>query len=336
MTHEASPAVSVVIPNYNYGRFLEETLRSVLAQTFEDYEVFVIDDGSTDESRGIVEKIRPGFKGRLQYFYQDRRGLSESRNVGIERSRGRFISFLDADDVWLPNALKELTCALENSGAGAVYSNTEFFDDKTGAILGTNFNGSTGKLPRNGECLDALFLQGSFMPIMTTMVKRDVFEKIGLFDVSLRVGEDYDFWLRVAAHYPIGYVNRILCRVRRHGSNLTFQSLKHARAQVKILKKTLRAMPSLKNRLGEAVIHKRFYKAYLDLGRELVLADQRKRGRLYLKRALEMDPNPLMDNVLFYSFLSYLPSASWFKKKRENWHRLRARLGPPFSKGAAI
>ncbi|MBI4432528.1 MAG: glycosyltransferase [Candidatus Omnitrophica bacterium] len=325
MPEKNPPKVSIIIPNYNYGRFLGDALKGVLNQTFTDYEVIVVDDGSTDDSRSIIDRMMPVFKGRLRTVYQKNKGVYAARNSGLRMANGIFISFLDADDVWMPTALEHLVQSLERSQAGVVYSDTEFFDNQTGRGFGATFKAGSDKKPCMGQCLDELFMRGNFIPFMTTVVRREVFDAVGNFDESFRVAEDYEFWLRVSRRYPIGYVNEVLCRVRRHGENLTLKSVAQFRSQIRIIKRSLCSMPEVRRLVSPAQIKDRLYGLYYDLGRELVLAGKRKRGRLFLAKAWQINQKPFGNKMIFYMALSYFPFMDPIRFFREWLHALRMR-----------
>jgi len=315
-----NPLVSIIVPNYNYGRFISETLRSILRQTFTDYEVIVIDDGSTDNSRDVVDHMASDFGERLTYIYQNNQGVSAARNKGIKTARGQYIAFIDADDIWLIDTLGKLVNFLENNpNISMVYGNTEFFDSSTYKSLGFDHGNNSLKIPYTGKCIDQLFIRGNFIPIMTTLTRREVFNSIGFFDVRFRVGEDLDMWLRLTASYEIGYINEVLCRVRRHGNNLTFNYLEDIKVEIIRTRKVLRMNPRLKEFLGEDIITKKWYLAYYHLGMQLILKSDRKKGRRWLKKALKLNLNPFINKIYIYYCLSYLPFIGIIDKARQSW-----------------
>lgn len=206
------PQVSVVIPAYNAAPWIAETLASVLAQTLQDFEIIVVDDGSTDETAGIVAKIE-----HLQYIHKANGGAASARNVGIRLARGDYIAFVDADDLWLPDKLRLQVKLLRQSGLEWVYSDAYAFDGVTGRTL---FAFSKLRHQYSGDVLSHLFL-GDFIPMPTPVVKRTIFEERGYFDeLPVAQGvEDWDMWLRIAARYPIGLVNCPLAGYRVHAAS---------------------------------------------------------------------------------------------------------------------
>lgn len=210
------PQVSVIIPAYNAAPWIAETLASVLAQTLQDFEIIVVDDGSTDETAEIVAKIE-----HIQYMHKANGGAASARNVGIRLARSEYIAFVDADDLWLPDKLYLQMELLRQTGLEWVYSDAYAFDGRTG---GTLFAFSKLRRQYSGDVLRPLFL-GDFIPMPTPIVRRGVFDEVGYFDESPKAHgvEDWDMWLRIAARYPIGLVNCPLARHRVHAAS-TVQS----------------------------------------------------------------------------------------------------------------
>ena len=278
-------------------------------------------------SREIIHTMLPEFGVRMRIVFQENAGISAARNAGINIAKGRYIGLIDSDDRWLPETLERLVGYLDaNPGDAMVYANTEYFDNRTGEIVGRNFDAASDKKPYIGRCVDKLFIFENFIPIMTCLIRREAVDLVGLFDTKLKVGEDYDFCLRVASQFSVGYVDKVLCQVRRHGDNLTFKLLPHAWAQIRITRKVLKLVPSLKENIGEEVITARWYRIYYRLGMALVLEGQGKRGRAFLKKSWKFRKSLWKDKWAIYLALSYLPSIRWFKKLRDLWHVLRKKI----------
>jgi glycosyltransferase involved in cell wall biosynthesis len=196
-------AVSVIIPCYNYGPYLKSALEGLLRQSFQDFEVRVVNDGSTDDTERIAAAFTERFGGRLHYVYQANRGVSAARNRALKDAAGRYILFLDADDVLDGAALGTFAAYLDaHPEYGMVYSNTEYFDSESGRTLGLNHGkGPLEKTPYTGLCADKLFTEGNFIPTMSSMFRREVFEKVGVFDETIRYGEDYELWMRITSFF---------------------------------------------------------------------------------------------------------------------------------------
>jgi len=210
------PLVSVVIPTFNRAHLISDTLESVLNQTFRDFEIIVVDDGSTDNTPELIK----GYGPQVRYIYQENSGQGAARNVGIHAACGDFIAFLDSDDLWLPSKLEaQMTQLLCSDSLFWAYCDMEMFDGQTGQTLG---NYSDTFKPYQGMVYKQLIL-GDFIASPTPLVRKDIFYFVGYFEEisSLKGREDWDLWLRIAAHYPIIYIPKVLARYRIHKGNLT-------------------------------------------------------------------------------------------------------------------
>lgn len=217
-----SPAVSIVIAAFNAEGTIAETLASIAAQTFRDFEAIVVDDGSTDRTAEIAMKMAAGLP-HLTCLRQPNGGQPAARNAGIAAARGRYVAFVDADDLWMPSKLeKQVECLELHREAGMVYSDAEFFDAASGKTL---CRMSDKCRLCEGDVLERLLLK-SFIPSPTPMVRRSVFERVGLFDTSrdLAIGEDWNMWLRIAARGPIAVIRKPLAQVRVHVNSMTRSS----------------------------------------------------------------------------------------------------------------
>ncbi len=208
---DRSPAISVVIPAHNACSTIRPTVSSVLGQTYREFELIVVDDGSTDDTAGVVESFGDD---RIVCLHVEHRERAVARNKGIAAAKGKYIAFLDADDLWLPRKLEKQLAVLEaNPEIGLVYGDLYYFDDATGQDV--TFFGKTRSLHR-GEIALHLLLKANFIQSPTVVVPKSVFHQVGLFDPGLVPIEDWDMWLRIAAGYPIDYVPEPLARYRLH------------------------------------------------------------------------------------------------------------------------
>lgn len=207
--------VSVVIPTYNYARFISQAIDSVLEQTFKNVEIVIVDDGSTDDTREVLA----GYGVQVKAVFQQNKGVSAARNTGVKNSTGDLIAFLDADDIWLPTKLeKQVGCFLENdSEVGFVHCGIQEFD-----VHGNILEESGNKVAEGWVANELLLLQPVVVgPGSTTIVKREVFDKIDGFDERriLSASEDWEFCYRVAKVCKFKFVPEILVRYRNHGEN---------------------------------------------------------------------------------------------------------------------
>jgi GT2 family glycosyltransferase len=209
-----APAVSVVVTSYNYGRFVGAALESVRAQTAGDFECIVVDDGSTDNSIAVVETFLSDRRFRL--VRQQNRGVSRARNVGIDSAAAPFIAFLDADDLWQPTKFeRQLERFAAEPALGVVYTRRTIIDSS-----GRSQPCSDPPSPQ-GNIVGQLFRQ-NLVCFSSAMVRTEAARRVGGFDARLGLAVDYDFWLRVARHYPFGVIDEPLVAYRvGHGVNLS-------------------------------------------------------------------------------------------------------------------
>jgi|SRR5687768_1281856 len=183
--------VSVVIPNYNTGRFVTAAVRSALQQTYSAIEVLVVDDGSTDDS---IDRILDITDDRLTCVRQPNGGLSAARNTGIRLARGRYIAFLDSDDLWSPAKLaRHLAVMEEDPSIGVTFCHSAYLAESGAPI--DDLLVPRSERPDSGQVIKRNHIgNGS-----TAVVRRECFQHAGLFDEALRSGEDWELWVRVAA-----------------------------------------------------------------------------------------------------------------------------------------
>jgi glycosyltransferase involved in cell wall biosynthesis len=204
--------VSVIIPTYNYGRYLGEAIESALKQTYPPLEVIVVDDGSTDGTPQVLA----AFGGRVRAVHQGNAGVGAARNKGIAVARGEYIALLDSDDVWLPDKLElQMSRFAEDPSLGLVHCGCETFDD-SGQTLSIWLGGMEGRVA--DEMLR--FAPDVIKACSTIVFPRRVAEEVGGFDARVTPSDDWDFCYRVAARYPVGYVRKALLRYRQHGGGL--------------------------------------------------------------------------------------------------------------------
>lgn len=207
--------VSVVIPTYNRASFIGEALTGVLQQTFQDFEILVIDDGSTDNTALVVKQIADA---RIRYMTQDHRGVSAALDLGWRAAQGEYIARLDSDDRWLPDLLQELVTRMDaDPRLGAVYARAQGMDTQ-GQLL-TQLIGTAERFP--GHTLKSLIYGDSVCPT-AVLIRRAAIERAGGYDSTLIANEDWDLWIRIAAQQDgIGYFPRVLAHYRYHPNNLT-------------------------------------------------------------------------------------------------------------------
>lgn len=215
-----TPFFSIVIPLFNKEKEIETTLKSVLNQTFQDFEVIVIDDGSTDNSKKIVESIG---NSKIKLIATENSGISKARNRGIKEAIGELIAFVDADDFWFENHLEQLAELYKNyPKAGILACNYNIFYNKS-KIIEPYFVG----IPKGNwiGIVDDFFASSKINRIAWTgalAIPKKVLSKVGTFDETLvlnAAGEDTDLWIRIALDYPIAFNNSISAQYKKDASN---------------------------------------------------------------------------------------------------------------------
>lgn len=223
--------VSVIIPTHNRLPLLREAVQSVLEQDFEDFELIVVDDGSTD---GTSEEMK-GYGGRVGVIeHSVNRGVSAARNRGILHARGKYIAFLDSDDLWVKGKLKIQVSFLEDNPHYPLC-----YTDEIWIRRGKRVNPMKKHAKYSGwifeKCLPLCTISPS-----SVLIRKNLFSKVGLFDEALPVCEDYDFWLRVSARFPIFFINKKLIIKRGgHADQLSQRSWGNDRYRVMALEKLL-------------------------------------------------------------------------------------------------
>ncbi len=205
--------VSIVVASYNYGQYIAEALESLQAQSINDWEAIIVDDGSTDGSQAVIQRFLADPRFRL--IQNDHAGQPRTKNCGIRAAHGEFIAFLDADDRWKPAKLeRQLNLIAKQPDLGVCYSRREVIDPDGKFISGDS------RTFHRGNVLDAMF-RDNFVCFSSAMVRRCVIDRVGQFDESLRLAIDYDWWLRIARHFDFDYVDEPLVLYRTGHANLS-------------------------------------------------------------------------------------------------------------------
>ena len=243
------PKVSVIIPTYNRADLMREAVESVLVQTYKDFEIIVVDDGSTDNTGDILSGLEDP---RLRMIRQENQGQGLARNTGILAAAGQYIAFLDSDDLWESKKLeKQITLFDEDEKLEWVYSDAYAFDDTTREKL---FTFSRKSRQYEGYIAHKLFMH-DFIATSTVMVRQRVFEKMGLFS-DLSKAQDWEMWLRVAARHYIRKAPSALTGYRIHKDMITQEQnpiFKH-QCHVEVLERAIRFAPEVYEPLHKRAI----------------------------------------------------------------------------------
>lgn len=222
-------SVSVVVPAYNGARYIEEALRSILAQTRQPCEIIVVDDGSTDDTAVVVQTVGHA----IRYLSQRNMGLAAARNTGIRNSRGDTIALLDADDLWEPQFLEVLTSLLARyPEAGGAYCGFQYVDHH-GRAVGT----PSVRVVAPEAFHKALVADGNWLSACGVIFRKRLAAEVGLFDESLRAAEDEDLWIRMSAHRAFVGVPAALVKYRRHETNMSKDPERMVTARLRVREK---------------------------------------------------------------------------------------------------
>lgn len=312
------PTVSVIVPAYNAGQTIAAALESVLTQTFTDYEVIVVDDGSTDDTRQQVEACGH----RVVYLRQRNAGPAHARNTGLTKARGSLIAFLDADDVWLPRKLeRQVRYFAEHPQAALLHGAALVSAMPTPALLE-----SCDEIPLDtpaeppARAFAAIFHGDVDVNTLTVMARREAIDMAGGFDERRELHvEDWDLWLRIAARYLVGYLP-VPVAIRRPGGTMSSAVEKTYRGQELVIEKLASLCAGACDRhRGDGIrcVAERRHRLYLELGYERFWRGQMRAARAAYAKGLALDRGDL--RTWAYR------AASWFARPLLNsLRRLRA------------
>jgi glycosyltransferase involved in cell wall biosynthesis len=271
--------VSVIIPTYNQGNYLRQAIQSVLAQSYADFEVIVVDDGSTDNTSAVVGDLSDP---RLRYARQANGGLSSARNTGIRNATGSFLSYLDSDDLFLPEKLRLLVALLEENPNLGLVAGQAVLIDETGQSLGEVFDKG---LPEDSSQL----LLGNPLHVGSVLLRREWQERAGFFDEGLRSYEDWDMWLRLArAGCPMASVSQPVSLYRFHAAQMTRIGDQMTQATFSVLEKIYRE-PALPEK-WESMRDDAYSRAYLRAAAQAYTAKEFSRATAYMREAVRLSP----------------------------------------------
>jgi len=287
----SSPTVSVIIPAYNVAPYIRETLESVFAQSFADYEVIVINDGSPD-TEAFENAIEP-YRKRIHYISQQNGGASSARNSGIRAAQGEFIAFLDADDLWSSNYLEEQMKFIREQNCDLVCADALISGESRDAGK-TYMEAVMETAPGSGE-VTFLQLVSAERSLITSGVvaRRDLIHEVGLFDLTLRNAQDLDLWLRLARHGArLAYQRRVLLEYRARQGSLSGDAINSHQRELRVFEKIEQSYPLNPSERREvlAVIQKRRALLEYELGKLYLLPGDFARARESFARADSLEP----------------------------------------------
>ncbi len=240
-----SPKVSVIIPVYNGARYLRETIESIFAQTYQDFELIVVDDGSTDDTPQIIAS----YGSRLQAIRKPNGGGASAINVGIRQARGKWIAWLSADDLWEPQKLaRQLEEVEARPFVGLLYSDSTRIDSE-GRVTSLMH----APLPSTQRSRMMGLIRGCYINGCSILIHRDVFTDVGFFEESDRVTYDLDLWIRIVPKYEIRYIAEPLVRYRVHPGQLSAKHEAVERSAKRVSSRALRQMGPVWGAIGAAL-----------------------------------------------------------------------------------
>src|SRR5918999_182515 len=249
----ASASVSIVIATYNRAQFLLETVRSILNQRYQNFELIVVDDGSTDETRQVMAD----FRSRVRYLYQANRGPSAARNLGVRHANADWIAFQDSDDLTLPQHLQILYGYVEkHPGCGMVFANGDYLgarEHNRETIIPPEKSQILAKRPVE---LSDLF-EKSILRLQAALISKQAYEAISGHDESLRICMDLDLGFRLLMHYPIVYLDEVVFSYRKHEGNTGRHEELRLTENIRVIEKLFRQYPSAREQLGKDTVSRR-------------------------------------------------------------------------------
>jgi glycosyltransferase involved in cell wall biosynthesis len=317
------PKVSAVMAVLNGERLIDEAIQSIVDQTYKNCELVVVDDGSTDTTRDHVESFRDRLE--IRYVRHDTpRGIAASMNDGVRHATGDYIAFLDHDDAWCPDFLATQTAYLEaHPDVGLVHSDFQTID-LAGTVIERSVAASRGRRRPSGHVFPQLFMD-SFIVGNSVLIRRECFDRLGMFDESLRWG-DYHMWLRIARNYKVDYVDRVLTKYRQHQTQSTRtadgRQPDETPVGLRAIEKILELYPEARLELGEDAIKRRTASFYFDLAYGWYIKGAPSNARRCLRRALRLRP---LDRRYLSLYLATMLGAPQDSLARSVWRRLRGR-----------
>ena len=281
-----SPKLSVIIASYNHERYIARTLRSLEEQSFQDFEIIIIDDGSVDTTVEVVRKAN----SRAQIITQSNAGVNITRNRAVERSKGQYLCFVDSDDVEHQDRFAQQVLMLDSDpDIGLVFADSYIIDDNPDqeVILG-KFSDTYPVIP--GDVAENLITQYCFVPFATTMIRKDIFVNTGLFE-SDRYAMGHMKWIEIAYLTKAHYDSTPLAHRRRHEKNVSRLTKKEDgyRRLRESLTTLLQKYPELKQSVGSG-LNKRFAKTYFLTGFFYGTEGDIQKARTNYKQALRINP----------------------------------------------
>lgn len=298
------PDVSIIMPVLNGERYIGEAIESILAQTYTNYELLVVDDGCTDGTRDVLTQ----FQARTDLTviqHSTRQGIPRSINDGIRAASGKFIAFLDHDDAWFRSFLQTQVAYLnDHPDVGMAHSDFQTIDAQ-GNIIEASVAACRKRKRWSGHVFAHLFMD-SFIVGNSVLIRKECFDAVGLFDEELP-WSDYHMWLRIARHYKVDYVPQVLTKYRQHATQNT-REIPVAKPNMEsvalvAIRKILETYPEIREELGEKTVRRRMAALYFDMAYSWYTREAFAHARLFLAKALRLWPTKVSYYVLYAASL---------------------------------
>lgn len=278
-----SELISIVMPCYNAEKTLKKSLDSIFAQSFQDFKVYCVNDGSTDQTPQILNQLALLYKN-LHVIHQNNQGQTKAKNAALKICQGRYIAFLDSDDLWDEDKLLfQYALMKKDESIGLCYTNGCYIDED---------DMPQGKIGYNqalqGNCLKSLLL-GNAIVASSVMIRADLLKRVGLFDEKLTACENWELWTRIASVSRLAIIDKPLTFYRRHGNNMSHNIEKMRKNRLYVVSKNSHIYrKKLTN--YQAITKEAYYRAYQFFGENYLWKMQLKPARENLRKALQYKP----------------------------------------------
>ena len=281
-----NPRVSAVIATYNRANFIREAVESILQQNFREYELILVDDGSTDDTRKVLEP----YESQLRYLYQENSGPSAARNLGVRHARAPWIAFQDSDDLCKPDHLETLYAyAMAHPECGMIFANGSYLGRKEHnreTIIPTN---KSHRLARDGVGLADLF-EKSIVRLQASLISKKCYDAVGGHDESLRISMDLDLAFRIFMRYPVAYLDEVVFYYRKHEGNIGRNQELRLLENIRVIEKLLRDFPQARHMLGRGRVARRLAYRYYRLAKGRWKEGRKEAAREALKQSVALSP----------------------------------------------
>ncbi len=310
--------ISTVIPLFNGETYIARALDSVLSQRYANFEIIIIDDGSTDQSVAQIGKYLGD--ARVKYLSQENAGVAAARNTGIRHATGEYIAFLDQDDLWLPDKLALQVAYMEQHPEVALVHSDMAFIDGIGSTL--DAPDWAWVQETYGHCMRELFM-GNSIATLTALVRRTCLDAVGLLRQVLAPADDWDLWLRLAARYPFGFIPEVTGCYRVHAGNESRKLVQMLLAETRVVETFLAEHAEAEEIIGRQLIRGKLFSLYRDTAALLAREKANGAARQFWLKAVKQSPlafEPYAGLVWNSLTPRSREALAWYK------HKLSARL----------